>query len=92
MAEGGGDAAEIRSASARGLGIQGSGEEFVLDSPDTAEAPVGRGHFLNHAALDTVGGSEALEVLGAEGVKALGRFSGEHDGVGEEAVLEGVLG
>jgi hypothetical protein len=53
---------------------------------------MGHGHFLNHAELDAIGGSETLDVLGHEVVKTLTGFAFEDGALGEETVAEGVGG
>ena len=88
--EGGGEAAELVGV----LVLAGEAvfEEAAFDGPEAAHAPVGGGHFLDHAEFDAVDGFETLEVSGDQGVE-LGAGLGAHeDRIGEEAVAEGIGG
>ena len=89
FAEGGGNAAERVT-----LGL--SGEAFVesigFDGPETAKAPLGGSHFLDHAEFDGIGRVESLDVFLEKVLKALPGFALQHDAIGEEAVAEGILG
>ena len=67
-------------------------EKPGLDGPGAAHAPIGGGHFLDHAEFDSIAGSEALDVLGQEVFKALPGFVAENDAIGEQAVAGGVGG
>jgi hypothetical protein len=68
-------------------------EEFGLDAPDAARAPLGDGHFLDDGGLDGGGGGEAFEELVYEPAEELGVLIFEDDlGNGTHAVAEGVAG
>jgi len=71
---------------------EGLFHQAILDGPGSAHAPMGHGHFLNHAELDAIGGSEALDILGHEVVKALTGFVFQAHALGEEIVANGVGG
>jgi len=89
LAESAGDADHIVAG---GLGGEAFGEQRVFDGPGAAQAPVRRGHLLDHSALDAIDGAEALPVRGEKGLKALAGLRGEDHAVGQEAVTDGVLG
>ena len=86
--EGGGDAAELVGGV---LGVDGVVEEAGFDGPGAAHAPVGGGHFLDHAELDPVGGGEAVEVVREQSLERLARFVAEDYAIGEQAVADGIL-
>jgi hypothetical protein len=57
-----------------GLGRNRAIHDTGLDGPGAALAPESGKHLLDQAKLDGIGGSEAREELGVEGIKALARF------------------
>ena len=87
--EGGGDAAQI-VASRRGGQLVF--EKDALDGPGATHAPVGSGHFLDHAAFDVIDGAEALQVLREDVFKAFPGLAGEDHTIGEEAVAYSIPG
>jgi hypothetical protein len=87
--EGGGDA---RGLIAERLMAEGLFHEAILDGPGAAHAPIGRGHFLNHAELDAIGGGEAPGMLGHELVKTRTGFVFEVYALGQEPVANGIGG
>ncbi len=89
LAVGGSEAAEVISF---GFAGHGAGEEAILDGPGATEAPVGGGHFLDHAELDAVEGAKTGAVLIDQAVEGVADLAGEDDGLGEEAVAEGIEG
>jgi len=68
------------------------GEGGGFEGPAAEEAPAADGHGFDEVVLVLGGGLEAAGIGGEEGVEAGGRFAGEEDGAGEEAVGDGVLG
>jgi hypothetical protein len=82
--EGGGDAREF---GALGLGGSGGFEEVIADGPVAADAPIGRGHLLDHAHLDVIEGAEALQVEIEQSVRRRLRRAPR-----ERALASGVLG
>jgi hypothetical protein len=86
--EGGGEAAELVGFFV--LAGDAVFEEALLDGPEAAHAPVGGGHFLDHAEFDAVDGIEVLQVSGDQGVELGAGFAAHNDAVGEEAVAHGV--
>ena len=68
------------------------GEGGGFEGPAAEEAPAADGHGFDEVVFVLGGGLEAAGVGGEEGVEAGGRFAGEEDGAGEEAVGDGVLG
>jgi hypothetical protein len=89
VSEGAGNARAMIGA---GLSGDAVGEEFGLHAPSAAQAPVGGDHFLDHGLLDGIEWGETFEVLIEGCLEALGIFTGEDDGLGEETVTDGVLG
>jgi hypothetical protein len=87
--EGGGDA---RGLIAGRLMAEGLFHEAILDGPGAAHAPIGRGHFFDHAELNAIGGGEPRGMLADEVVKARTRFVFEDHALGQEAVAKGVGG
>jgi len=61
-------------------------EKAVLDGPEAAQAPVGGGHFLDHAELDAIQGAEMFDVLREEILEGLAGFALEDHAIGQEAV------
>jgi len=72
--------------------LEGALEEIGFDGPGAAHAPIGGGHFFDHAHLDVIEGSEAIDELVKQGLEALAGFIGENDALGGEAVAQGVAG
>jgi hypothetical protein len=58
FAEGGFHAGEL---AAGGLPLHGVGEHFGFEGPGAAQAPVGRGEFLDEVVLEIVDRFEALD-------------------------------
>ena len=85
--EGGGDAREL---GALGLGGGGRFEEVIPDGPVAADAPIGRGHLLDHAHLDVIEGAEAIHVEIEQIVKGVAGFVAEDGALGQAAAAEGV--
>jgi hypothetical protein len=74
-------------------GIGRAGVEHAgFDGPGAAHAPGGADHFLDETELYRVGRLVALDVLGEEGLKRLGRFVLKDETASQEAVAEGILG
>ena len=71
---------------------EGLFHEAILDGPSAAHAPIGSGHFLDHAELDAVGGSETLGMLGYEVIKTRTRFVFQNHAPSQEGVANGVSG
>jgi hypothetical protein len=86
--EGGGYAIERIGG---GLGVGLILEQSGFDGPGAAEAPVGSHHLLDQAELHAVGGLEAIEVLGEDGLETFGRFIAHDDLLGQEAMGYGIL-
>ena len=87
--EGSGDASGLVAG---GLITDGLFHQAILDGPGSAHAPMGRGHFLDDAELNAIGGGEALGMLCHEVVKTGARFVFEDHALGEETVANGVGG
>ena len=75
-----------------GLGRNGAIHDAGFDGPGAALAPEGGKHLLDQAQLDGIGGREARDELGLEGIKGLARFVFKDDYLGHEAVAGGVPG
>ena len=86
--EGAGDAADGVGGE---VGLDGIVEEAGFDGPAAALAPEGGSHFLDEGHFDIVGGLEALDVLGHDGLEGFGGFALEDDAAREESVAAGVL-
>jgi len=77
--EGGGDAIEeVAGGLSGGVVVEHAG----LDGPGTADAPEGGGHLFDSGELDAIGGLEAFDQLGHEGVEGLLGFAFEDDAIG----------
>jgi hypothetical protein len=63
-----------------------------LDGPAAVLAPVGGGHFLDERQFDAVGGLKVLDVRAEEGGEGFGVLAVEDDGLGKEAMADGVHG
>jgi hypothetical protein len=77
------------------VGIGGPGGNRVirdtgLDCPQAALAPNGGEHLLDHAELDAVGGTEALDEVGEEGIEILARFALQEKALGQQAAADGI--
>jgi hypothetical protein len=66
--------------------------ETGFEGPGAALAPESGKHLLDQAQLDGIGGSEAREELGLEGIKGPARFVIKDNALGHEAVAGGVSG
>src|ERR1039457_3602142 len=66
-------------------------EQSRLNGPGAAEAPVGGGHFLDHAELDAIEGAEAVHVVLQHSLEVLVRLAGHNDALGEQAMAHGVI-
>lgn len=86
--EGGSDTVDGRKGDGGFDGI----EHASFDGPGAAHAPGGTDHFLDEAELDVVGGLEAVDVGGKEGLEGFAGLVIEDEAAGEESVNEGVLG
>ena len=75
-----------------GLGGARVIHEAGFDGPGAALAPKGGEHLLDQAQFDGIGGLEAREELGLEGIKGLARFVFKDNYLGHEAVAGGVSG
>jgi hypothetical protein len=62
--------------------------ELGLDGPRAAHAPVGDGHFLDHAELDFVDRCKLRFAFGHEGLEESGVLAFDHDGLGKQSVAE----
>ena len=87
--EGAGDAADGVGGE---VGLDSIVEEAGFDGPAAALAPEGGSHFLDEGHFDIVGGLEAMDVFGHDGLEGLGGFGLQDDASGEESVAAGVLG
>ena len=67
-------------------------EHAGLHGPGAVEAPFRNHHFRNHAVFDAIGRLETVEVLLPKGGEGFVRLALEKDALGEQAVMEGVLG
>jgi hypothetical protein len=89
LAEGSRHAAELVAGA---LGVDGVGQQAILDGPTAARFPPGGAHIFDEADFDIVGGLEAaVEGVGQILEAGLG-LGGEDHGGGEHAVANGVLG
>jgi hypothetical protein len=87
----GGEVAEGGRDAPSGFGGKTIPEEAVLNGPVAAQAPVGGGHFLDHAELDAIARAEMFDVLREESLESLARFALEDHAIGQKPVLESVL-
>jgi hypothetical protein len=76
-----------------GGGLSGGGiEEAALDGPGAAGFPLRGGHIFDEGIFEVANGLEFPDQGLDEGLESVGGLAIEDDGVGEEAVLEGVQG
>ena len=99
-AEGAGEVGDGGFAGVLFLTVAGGGEAFggflkalrFLDAPEAHATPVRDGDEVDLIGLDAGRGLELLFEDGEEVAETLFGFAGEDQGVGEEAVADGVLG
>ncbi len=89
VGEGGGHAIDFVAG---GLSFCVVLKDAGFEGPGAAHAPVGSRHFLDETELEAIGGLEAVEVLGEEGIEGCARFVFHDDAASQEAVADGVLG
>jgi hypothetical protein len=89
--EGGGAAVGERLLGMELFVVHAAGEDLGFDPPGALDSPLGGSHAVDEVTLGEVDGLEASEV----GVEVFlpdgGVFPGKEDGLGGEAVFEGVL-
>jgi hypothetical protein len=89
LGEGGGDTGAV---SGLGAFFHALVEQGGFDGPETAQAPGGRGHFLDDALFDVVGGIQLLQMLIQVLSEGFLRFVPEHHTFGQETVTDRVGG
>ena len=67
-------------------------KQAVFDGPGTAQAPVGGGHFLDHAEFDIIDRAEAVQMEIEQGLEGFAGFTAKDDAPGEETMTGRISG